>query len=46
MEELKKYKEYEQFDSMIKMGTSYDGIADVVSKYEKLYERGMLLSAA
>lgn len=39
MEELKKYKEYEQFDSMIKMGTSYDGIADVVSKYEKLYEK-------
>lgn len=39
MEELKKYKEYEQFDSMIKMGTSYDGIADVVSEYEKLYEK-------
>lgn len=39
MEELKKYKEYEQFDSMIKMGTSYDGIANVVSKYEKLYEK-------
>ena len=39
MEELKKYKEYEQFDSMIKKGTSYDGIADVVSKYEKLYEK-------
>lgn len=39
MEELKKYKEYEQFDSMIKMGTSYDGITDVVSKYEKLYEK-------
>lgn len=39
MEELKKYKEYEQFDSMIKMGTAYDGIADVVSKYEKLYEK-------
>lgn len=39
MEELKKYKEYEQFDSMIKMGTAYDGIADVVSKYEKLYQK-------
>lgn len=39
MEELKKYKEYAQFDQMIAMGTPYDGIADVVKRYEGLYQR-------
>ena len=39
MEELKKYKEYEQFDRMIAMGTKYDGIEAVVAHYEKLYTK-------
>lgn len=39
MEELKKYKEYRQFDEMIKMGTDYDGIEAVVAHYQSLYEK-------
>lgn len=39
MEELKKYKEYEQFDRMLAMGTGYEGIEDVVRRYEALYDR-------
>lgn len=39
MEELKKYKEYVQFDEMIKMGTEYDGMDAVVAHYEELYEK-------
>lgn len=39
MEELKQYKEYEQFDRMLAMGTGYAGIEDVVKRYEVLYEK-------
>ena len=39
MEELKKYKEYDQFDRMLAMGTAYEGIEDVVKRYESLYEK-------
>lgn len=39
MEELKQYKEYEQFDRMIAMGTDYTGIEAVVSHYKALYEK-------
>lgn len=39
MEELKKYKEYEQFNHMLAMGTGYSGIEDVVARYEGLYQR-------
>lgn len=39
MEELKSYKEYEDFDRMISMGTDYKGIEDVVARYKNLYEK-------
>ena len=39
MEELKQYKEYEQFDRMIAMGTDYEGIDSVVGRYKSLYEQ-------
>ena len=39
MEELKKYEQYAQFDSMINMGTTYKSIEDVVAKYEALYQK-------
>lgn len=39
MEELKKYKEYEQFDHMLAMGTGYSGIEAVVDRYEALYNK-------
>lgn len=39
MEELKKYKEYEQFDRMIAMGTDYDGIEAIVDHYKALYKK-------
>ena len=39
MEELKKYKEYEQFDRMIAMGTDYDGIEAIVDHYKALYKQ-------
>lgn len=39
MEELKKYKEYEQFDRMLAMGTAYAGIQEVVDRYKSLYQK-------
>lgn len=39
MEELKKYKEYDHFDQMVAMGTAYEGIKEVVKRYESLYEK-------
>lgn len=39
MEELKKYKEYAQFNNMLAMGTEYSGIEDVVKRYETLYNK-------
>lgn len=37
MEELKKYPQYEQFDSLLRMGTAYGGMEDVEKHYETLY---------
>lgn len=39
MEELKKYDAYEQFNTMIRMGTKYESIEDIVSKYQSLYQK-------
>ncbi len=39
MEELKKYKEYEQFDSMLKIGTRFSGIREVIEYYVGLYQK-------
>lgn len=39
MDELKKYDAYAQFDTMIKMGTPYDSIEDVVATYKELYKK-------
>lgn len=39
MDELKKYEQYAWFDSMIKMGTAYKSVEDVVAKYEALYQK-------
>ncbi len=39
MEDLKKQDAFEDFDRMIRMGTSYQGIDEVVSLYESLYKK-------
>lgn len=41
MQQLKKTGYYEQFDSMIRSGTKYQGIDAVVALYEQLYEAQM-----
>lgn len=38
-EELKDYKEYVDFDRMLAMGTEYEGIKAVMTRYESLYDR-------
>ena len=39
IEDLKKNPHYEEFDTMLRMGTSYDGIEQIVKKYESLYRQ-------
>lgn len=39
MEELKKLKEYEQFNHMLQMGTKYKNLEELTNRYLKLYEK-------
>lgn len=39
MADLKKLPEYAYFDTMIRMGSDYDSIDDVIKTYEDLYEK-------
>ena len=39
IEDLKKNPHYDEFDTMLRMGTSYDGIGEIIRKYESLYRQ-------
>ncbi len=39
IDDLKKNPHYEEFDTMLRMGTAYDGIEAVIRKYEALYRQ-------
>ena len=39
IEDLKKNSHYAEFDTMLRMGTAYDGIDAVIGKYEALYRQ-------
>lgn len=39
LEELKGYKQYEEFNHLLKMGTSYESLEAVIAKYRSLYEK-------